>query len=233
MLRRTSNIILGLSLICFFSNFSQDKPNIIWLVCEDQSLFFSAYGDSTAYTPNLDNLTKNSSVYNNFFAVSPVCAPSRSSIITGMYPTTIGTHNMRAYKKNISINTKTKLPIYSPVPKRKVQFFTEILRANGYYCSNNAKEDYNMEKSPLAWDESNKNAHWRNREKNKPFFSVFNFNITHESRIWGNYRQHSKEDINKVTLPPFYPENDIIKNDYITNYKNIEKLDNQIGEIIS
>ena len=99
MLSRTSNIILGLLLICFFSNFSQGKPNIIWLVCEDQSLFFSAYGDSTAFTPNLDDLTKNSSVYHNFFAVSPVCAPSRSSIITGMYPTTIGTHNMRAYKK--------------------------------------------------------------------------------------------------------------------------------------
>ena len=233
MLSRTSNIILGLLLICFFSNFSHVKPNIIWLVCEDQSLFFSAYGDSTAYTPNLDNLAKHSSVYNNFFAVSPVCAPSRSSIITGMYPTTIGTQNMRAYKKNTSINTKTKLPIYSPVPKRKVQFFTEILRANGYYCTNNAKEDYNMEKSPLAWDESNKNAHWRNREKNKPFFSVFNFNITHESRIWGNYRQHSQEEINKVILPPFYPQNDVIKNDYVTNYKNIEKLDNQIGEIIS
>ena len=226
-------IILGLSVISFFNNFSQGKPNIIWLVCEDQSLFFSAYGDSTAYTPNLDNLAENSSIYINFYAVSPVCAPSRSSIITGMYPTTIGTHNMRAYKKNISINKKTKLPVYSPVPKRKVQFFTEILRANGYYCSNNAKEDYNMEKSPLAWDESNKNAHWRNREKNQPFFSVFNFNITHESRIWGNYKQHSIEDINKVVLPPFYPKNDIIKNDFVTNYKNIEKLDNQIGEIIS
>ena len=137
-------------------------------------------------------------------------------------------------KKNKGlINSKTNLPIYSAVPKRKVQFFTEILRANGYYCSNNSKEDYNMETSPLAWDESNKNAHLRNREKNKPFFSVFNFNITHESRIWGSYTQHSMEAVNKVILPPFFPENDIIKNDYVTNYKNIETLDNQIGEIIN
>ena len=225
---------LAILLICFFNDFSQNKPNILWLVCEDQSLFFSAYGDSSAYTPNINKLALSGTIYDNFYAVSPVCAPSRSSIITGMYPTTIGTQNMRAYKKNKGlINSKTNLPIYSAVPKRKVQFFTEILRANGYYCSNNSKEDYNMEMSPLAWDESNKNAHWRNRAKNQPFFSVFNLNITHESRIWGNYAQHSMEAVNKVILPPFFPENDIIKNDYVTNYKNIETLDNQIGEIIN
>ena len=178
---------------------SQEKTNILWLVCEDQSLFFSSYFDSIAKTPNLDELASNGIVYDNFFAVSPVCSPSRSSIATGMYPTTIGTQHMRAYKKNKgSINTKTNLPIYSAVPKRKVQFFSENLRKMGYYCSNNSKEDYNMEMSPLAWDESNKNAHWRNRNENQPFFSIFNFNITHESRIWSNYKKHSSDEINKV-----------------------------------
>ena len=213
---------------------SQEKKNILWLVCEDQSLFFSSYYDSIAKTPNLDELASNGIVYENFFAVSPVCSPSRSSIATGMYPTTIGTQHMRAYKKNKgSINNKTNLPIYSAVPKRKVQFFSENLRKMGYYCSNNSKEDYNMEMSPLAWDESNKNAHWRNRNENQPFFSVFNFNVTHESRIWNNYKKHSSDEINKVILPPFFPNNKTIKNDFVTNYKNIEKLDEQVGEIIN
>ena len=213
---------------------SQEKTNILWLVCEDQSLFFSSYFDSIAKTPNLDELASNGIVYDNFFAVSPVCSPSRSSIATGMYPTTIGTQHMRAYKKNKgSINTKTNLPIYSAVPKRKVQFFSENLRKMGYYCSNNSKEDYNMEMSPLAWDESNKNAHWRNRNENQPFFSIFNFNITHESRIWSNYKKHSSDEINKVILPPFFPNNNTINNDFVTNYKNIEKLDEQVGEIIN
>lgn len=213
---------------------SQEKTNILWLVCEDQSLFFSSYYDSIAKTPNLDELASNGIVYENFFAVSPVCSPSRSSIATGMYPTTIGTQHMRAYKKNKgSINNKTNLPIYSAVPKRKVQFFSENLRKMGYYCSNNSKEDYNMEMSPLAWDESNKNAHWRNRNENQSFFSIFNFNITHESRIWNNYKKHSSDEINKVILPPFFPNNKTIKNDFVTNYKNIEKLDEQVGEIIN
>ena len=119
--------ICGFMLINFKSK-SQENPNILWIVCEDQSMFFSPYGDSTAKTPNIDELASKGIVYDNFHAVSPVCAPSRSSIITGMYPTTIGTHNMRAYKnRGDSINHHTNLPIYSGVAKRKVQFFTEIL----------------------------------------------------------------------------------------------------------
>jgi N-sulfoglucosamine sulfohydrolase len=228
------NILLIIINLISFSFNSQEKKNILWLVCEDQSLFFSSYYDSIAKTPNIDELASKGIVYDNFFAVSPVCSPSRSSIATGMYPTTIGTQHMRAYKKNKgSINNKTNLPIYSAVPKRKIQFFTEILRANGYYCTNNSKEDYNMEMSPLAWDESNKNAHWRNRDTLQPFFSVFNFNITHESRVWSNYKKHSVNELNKVVLPPFYPKNNSIKNDFVTNYKNIEKLDKQVGEIIN
>ena len=230
---RKKTLIVVFSFVYISFN-SQKKTNILWLVCEDQSLFFSSYYDSIAKTPNINELASNSIVYDNFFAVSPVCSPSRSSIITGMYPTTIGTQHMRAYIKNKeSINSKVNLPIYSAVPKRKVQFFTENLRKIGYYCSNNSKEDYNMEMSPLAWDESNKNAHWRNRKENQPFFSVFNFNITHESRIWSNYKKHSSDEINKVILPPFFPNNNTIKNDFVTNYKNIEKLDEQIGEIIN
>jgi arylsulfatase A-like enzyme len=227
------------TLIAIFSfvyiNFnSQEKTNILWLVCEDQSLFFSSYFDSIAKTPNLDEIASNGIVYDNFFAVSPVCSPSRSSIITGMYPTTIGTQHMRAYKKNKdSINSKTNLPFYSAVPKSNIKFFTENLRKMGYFCTNNSKEDYNMEMSPLAWNESNKNAHWRNRNENQPFFSVFNFNITHESRMWGNYKKHSNDEINKIILPPFFPNNNTIKNDFVTNYKNIEKLDKQVGEIIN
>jgi len=211
---------------------TQEKPNILWLVCEDQSLFFPQYGDSLAKTPNINQLSNEGIVYDNFYAVSPVCAPSRSSIITGMYPTTIGTQHMRAYKKIENNKNNISHPSYSASPNKRVQFFTEILRQNGYYCTNNSKEDYNMLMSPLAWDESSRTAHWKNRKKNQPFFAVFNFSSTHESKIWGNERQHSKEEISKVKLPPFYPNNDVIKNDFVTNYKNIERLDSLIGKII-
>ena len=221
--------------ILFFSSLrAQEKPNFLWLVCEDQSLFFAPYGDSNAYTPNINQLAVDGVVFENCFTTSPVCAPSRSSLITGMYPTTIGSQNMRAYKANKKGNNPhNNLPFYSPVPNQKVQFFTEILRANNYYCTNNSKEDYNMECSPLAWDESSQNAHWRKREDNQPFFSVFNFSRSHEANVWKKKIEHSSKDIKAFNLPSIFPKNDLIKRDFLTNYKNIEKLDEQIGIIIN
>jgi arylsulfatase A-like enzyme len=193
------------------------------------------YGDSSANTPNINQLAKDGTVYQNCYTPSPVCAPSRSSLITGMYPTTLGTQHMRAFKKlaaKNTINSHNSLPYYSAKPKKLIRFFTEELRANGYYCSNNSKEDYNMMTSPLAWDESSKTAHWRNREDGQSFFSVFNFNVTHESNIWKNKTVYSKEELENILMPNFFPEDDGIKSDFLTNYKNIEKLDKQIGVIL-
>ena len=226
-----------LSLFLFVSAYSsgQEKPNFLWLVCEDQSLFFSMYGDSSANTPNINQLAKDGIVYQNCYTPSPVCAPSRSSLITGMYPTTLGTQHMRAYKQSAeynTINSHNSLPYYSAKPKKPICFFTEELRAKGYYCTNNSKEDYNMITSPLAWDESSQVAHWRNRQDGQSFFSIFNFNVTHESNIWKNKSTYLKEELENVLIPFFFPKDDRIKSDFLTNYKNIEKLDHQIGLII-
>ena len=228
--------LLSLFLFVFSYCIGQDQPNFLWLVFEDQSLFFSMYGDSSANTPNINQLAKDGLVYQNCYTPSPVCAPSRSSLITGMYPTTLGTQHMRAYKKaeeHNTINPHNSLPYYSSKPKKPIRFFTEDLRANGYYCTNNSKEDYNMLTSPLAWDESSQEAHWRNRQAGQPFFSVFNFHVTHESSIWKNQTTYSKEELDNVLIPHFFPDDDGIKSDILTNYKNIEKLDKQIGIIIN
>ncbi|MAS52240.1 MAG: sulfatase [Flavobacteriales bacterium] len=227
---------LSFLLLFIFSYCScQESPNFLWLVCEDQSLFFSMYGDSSANTPNINQLAQDGVVYKNCYTPSPVCAPSRSSLITGMYPTTLGTQHMRAYKKSKknTINSHNSLPYYNPKPKKPVRFFTEDLRANGYYCTNNSKEDYNMITSPLAWDESSKTAHWRNKKEGQSFFSIFNFNITHESSIWKNKIPYSKHELENIKLPIFFPNDNRIKSDILTNYKNIEKLDKQIGRIIN
>ena len=103
----------------------------LWLVCEDQSLFFSIYGDSSSNTSNINQLAKDGIVYQNCYTPSPVCAPSRSSLITGMYPTTLGTQHMRAYKEsaiNNTINNHNSLQYYSAKPIKPIRFFTEDLR---------------------------------------------------------------------------------------------------------
>src|SRR5262245_18202871 len=138
------------------------SPNILWISTEDISPDLGCYGDSYAVTPNIDRLAAQGARYTNAFATAPVCATSRSAIITGMYPTRIGSMHMRS----------------TAVPPAGVKAFTEYLRSAGYYCSNNSKTDYNFEAPPshtppvTVWDESSRTAHWRNRAPGQPFFAV-------------------------------------------------------------
>lgn len=128
---------------------------MVWLVCEDQSLWMPPYGDSTASMPHLSGLAKDGTVFDNMFANAPVCAPSRSSIITGQLAPRIGSHHMRSYFGEVeALNVHTGLPSYTVPAPDGVDMFTEQLCAAGIRCLNNAKEDYNFKPTPLAWDES-------------------------------------------------------------------------------
>ena len=137
-----------------FGNYNsvEIRPNIIWLVAEDQSVnFFPMYGDETIDLPNLSSLREDGILYENAYSPVPVCAPARSSIITGMYPTSLGTHNMRTYAEFPQPKPSKNIINYSPVPISNVKMFTEYLR-NNYYTSNYGKEDYNFKKTDGSWD---------------------------------------------------------------------------------
>ncbi len=233
-------IIFSISLL------AQKKPNIVWVVCEDISPTLSMYGDNTAKTPVLDQLAKEGMVYTNAYATVGVCAPSRSAIITGMYPTSIGTMHMRTgkdifswgkrdYEIDIDINDVSGKPIrqYSTVIPEEVKCFPEYLRANGYYCTNNAKTDYQFAAPITAWDENDEKAHWRNRPKNTPFFSVFNFGTTHESRLWKNADKPQTVDPENVKVAPYFQDTEISRTDIARHYSNIELMDKEVGNIIA
>lgn len=238
-------------LIFNFLNAQNNKPNILWIVCEDSSPNYSFYGDATAKTPNLDALAAESIIYENAFATTPVCAPSRSAIITGMLPNSIGTMHMRTGKHGSSLGTlKYKDTVkdhlgnlvkdlngklireYSAVIPENVKCFTEYLRANNYYCTNNQKTDYQFEPPQSAWDENNAKAHWRNAPKGMPFFSVFNCDETHESKIWET-KSALTVNPNSVPVPDYFPDNAVVRNDIARYYSNIELLDKKVGELIA
>src|SRR5262249_49981601 len=105
------------------------RPNIVWLTSEDNGPHLGAYGDSYATTPNLDNLASRGMIYTHAWSTAPVCAPARTAIISGMYPTSTGSEHMRS---------ATRLPA-------NIKMYPQYLREAGYYCTNNAKEDYNLE----------------------------------------------------------------------------------------
>ena len=216
----------------------ESLPNIIWLVAEDQSPeWFPMYGNNTIRLPNLEALAKDGVLFTNAYSPVPVCAPARSAIITGMYPTTLGTHNMRTHAPGRRPGTKPYAPIldipsYSPIVPDGVKMFTEYLRKKGYYTANGPKEDYNFQKTDAAWDESSKQRHWRKRKEGQPFFTVFNFSVCHESQIWKRGKDSLFVDPAKLDVPPYFPDNDTVRHDLAVNYSNLRRLDDQIGEVL-
>ncbi len=239
------NIILLLVGLFGSNNILSAQTNILWITVEDISPTLSMYGDSTAKTPNLNALAAESTIYENAFSTVGVCAPARSSIITGMQPTTIGTMHMRTGKDMMSWGKRTyrqrikavdiegdSLREYAAVLPPDVKCFTEYLRAAGYYCTNNAKTDYQFAAPLTAWDENDNQAHWRNTPDGQPFFSVFNFNETHESKLWKYADKALTVNPESVPVPPYFPDTEATRQDIARHYSNIEIMDKKVGKLI-
>ncbi|MEC8356508.1 MAG: sulfatase [Pseudomonadota bacterium] len=208
-----------------------DRPNILWLVAEDLSPIIPAFGDDTVATPNLDRLAAEGVRYTRVFSTSGVCAPSRAALATGMYQNRIGAQHMRT--TNVSGFGVDGLIPYEAVPPPFVKMHSQYFREAGYYTSNNAKEDYQFRKAVTAWDDSSRTAHWRNRGPDQPFFSVFNFNITHESQVWVQAENPLRvpEDL-EVPIPPYLPDTAVAQRDVRQVYSNIVAMDEQVGQIL-
>ena len=163
-----------------------DRPNILWITSEDNAWnWLGCYGNAEAVTPRLDALAENGLRFTHAYSNAPVCAVARSTILNGAYAVTQGTQHMRS---------RHEIPaIYKPY----VTYFREL----GYYCTNNNKTDYNFKGNDAAiWDVCSGKAHYKNRPKGKPFFSIFNLDrFTRElafpryDRMEPQKRHHSAE----------------------------------------
>ena len=188
-------------------------PNILWLTCEDIGPELGCYGDDYADTPVLDALASKGMLYENCWSTAPVCAPARTTIISGIYPPSTGSEHMRS---------TTRLP-------ENFRMYPQYLREAGYYCTNNAKEDYNLIKPGEVWDESSSEAHWKNRKPDQPFFAIFNNGETHESRI--RVRPHEAvHDPAKAPVPAYHPDTPEVRQDWAQYYDNITTMDMWVGE---
>ncbi len=219
-------------------NEASELPNILWITCEDMSARLGSYGDPLARTPHLDNLASEGIRFTNVYSVSGVCAPSRAALITGMYPTSFGAQHMRTLRRTASLDQITDpellaIPVYEAVPPPEARTYAELFRQAGYYTTNNVKTDYQFHNPITAWDESSSKAHWRNRKnKDQPFFSVFNIMETHESRVWGNASKPILVDPDKIELPPYYPDSPDIRKDMAIHYSNIIRMDSIAGTLL-
>ena len=202
-------ILLISFLFLISSVFADQRPNILWITSEDNGPDLGAYGVDYAHTPALDRLAKKSAIYTNAFATAGVCAPARSTIITGMYPPALGSQHMRS---------RASLP-------KGIKFYSHHLREAGYYCTNNSKEDYNLVKPEGSWDESGRKAHWSNAPEGKPFFAIFNFTVSHESKIRLREKSFPHHKIEDASIPPYHPNISETRRDWAQYHANITKLD--------
>ena len=212
---------------------TQEQPNILWITIEDTSpQFIGCYGNENASTPVIDKLAKEGIRFTNAFSTGTVCSPSRSTIITGVPTYKMGTGNHRSNY---------------PIPEF-IKGFPYYLKKQGYYTSNNFKTDYNIanEKDFIkeAWDESSNKANWNGRNENQPFFSVFNFAESHQSRTMSmsfdwyvkNVRNHLPESDriadDAFEMPPFYNDTPEMRKQFARVYNSIKLTDNLIGDLL-
>ncbi len=215
-----------LMLACAAAATAAERPNILWISAEDISaVTIGCYG-GPAKTPRIDALAEGGLRFDAAFSAAPVCAPSRSAIITGMMPTTLGSLPMRC----------------AATPPSFVVGFPTFLREAGYYCTNNSKTDYNFDRSfKPGWNESSSTAHWRNRAKqSQPFFAVFNLTVTHESGLFGDQVKKrlkplapaDRTDPATVDVFPFYPDTPVIREALAHRLDLAAVLDRQVGRIL-
>ena len=195
------------------------RPNILWIIAEDICPDIGCYGNGIVKTPNIDRLASEGARYTNAFVTCPVCSPSRSAFMTGMYQTTIGAHQHRT-------NDKKELP-------GDVKLLPEYFRKAGYYTSScgytekwdrRGKTDLNF-KIDKPFD----GIDWRGRRGGQPFFSLVQFSETHRDFKRDPSRPIDPKDVN---LPPYYPDHPVTRRDWADYLECVQVLDKKVGKVL-
>ena len=210
------------------------RPNIVWLILDDASLNLGAYGDTQAITPNMDRLAREGALFTRAFATTPVCAPSRSTMVTGMYAVTTGAHHMRS-------------KIVNPP-----ETMMSVLRKSGYFVGWPGKGDFNFDvpgsKEPIyltippsAYDSR---EDWlKSAPPKQPFLVTLNLGLMHEGQIRGNAATHAKNttrlkpeerhDPAKMKVPAYWPDAPEVRKDMAQYYDLMTATDYQVGDVLA
>lgn len=215
-----------------------DRPNILWIVAENFALDFGCYGVKNVHTPHIDLLAAVGIRYTNVFSTSPVCAPSRSTFMTGMYATSIDMHHMRSHRED-----DFRLP-------EGIRPITHRLHDAGYMSANiktirgrtvgTGKLDLNFvnEGELYTTDE------WSKLKTNQPFFAQINMpeaeydiydrKSAEKARVpWVGEQWHPQiATPDNVTLPPYYPDHQIVREEWARFLNSASGMDVRIGWIL-
>ena len=192
-----------------------DRPNILWLTCEDNNVdWVGCYGNPHAQTPNIDALASEGFQYMHCYANAPVCAPMRSTWITGVNSISMGTHQMRSRYE---------------IPHDLIKYYPDHLKANGYYVGNDKKTDYNIagRSDGQCWDNHGK-VDWNAIKRHQPFFQIINSMTSHESRAQGSV-ENTIHDPADTTLRKYHPDLPTVRKNYAKYHDAMKRMDGEIG----
>jgi arylsulfatase A-like enzyme len=212
---KTPLLLLALA----FPLIARERPNILFITSEDNaSHWLGCYGNKQARTPRLDALANEGFLFEHAYSNAPVCAVARATILTGVYSPTMGTQHMRS---------RHAIP-------RQYRPNVEYLRANGYYCTNHKKTDYNFKGDDNSyWDDSSDSAHYRNRPDGAPFYAVFNIGESHESSLFDDKpAEPERMKPEEIDLPAYLPDLPEIRKDMARYHDRITAMDRQVGRIL-
>lgn len=209
------------------------RPNVLWISTHDINPDLGCYrgiwpGAEVAHTPHLDALAADGLRFDQAFATTPVCAPSRSALMTGCFPTSIGTHHMRS----------------KAVPPPEVRFLSEYFRTAGYHVTNNVFTDYQVPVPGTAFDACTPTAHWRDRpDPEQPFFAIFHGMATHESQIYlpderfaqatAGLTSEERHDPAAVPVPPYHPDTDVFRTAWARYHDLVTVMDHWAGNLLA
>jgi len=214
------------------------RPNILWIVGENLALDLGCYGAKHVRTPNLDALAADGVRYANVFSTSPVCAPSRSALMTGMYQTSTDTHHMRSHRDD-----DFRLPPgVRPVTHRLADagYFTANVTHIGDREVGTGKLDLNfVNEGPIY-----RSGDWAALKQNRPFFAQINMpeveydiydrKTAEKPRVkWVGEDWHPQiARPESVDPPPYYPDHEITRAEWARYLNSVSGMDVRIGWIL-
>jgi len=211
------------------------RPNILWIFVDDMSANFSCYGEKTIRTPVVDQLAAEGTRFSKAFVTAPVCSPCRSALITGCYQTTIGAHHHRSGRGEMKITLPGEV-VPAPELFKKAGYYTCI---GGFGATGKklGKTDYNFEWDSKMYDGND----WAGRKPDQPFFMQVQLhggkyrgqgpNKNWQSRVLKELGSNTKTE--DVKLPPYYPRDPVILQDWADYLDCCRYTDKEVGDVIA
>jgi N-sulfoglucosamine sulfohydrolase len=219
-------------------------PNVLWIVLEDVSGWFSCYGEKLIQTPHIDRLAAEGTRFTRFYTSAGVCSATRSALMLGAMQTSFGVHHHTSSRNNAAGTKHDGIGMFE-LPK-SVLPLPQLCRGQGVFTFNEGrgKDDFNFvfrhenlydfcpDTPELGPARTLAGDCWRDRRPDAPFFGQVQL-YGGKLGLGGKRAAMRRMDAAKVLVPPYYPDIPEVREEIAFHYDCLVKTDEQIGEVIA